>query len=77
EGGPWMDLATLALWDIQLAVWSVPFPADVQWLNPVSINEGVVEFLVLPPPDGWVGDVVAGHFFMDGEFLFQQIWRVP
>jgi len=61
----------------QLAIWSMADPNDIQWVNAADKVDTDLIFSVEPPPAGWPGDLLVGHFFLDGTFLFQQIWPLP
>jgi len=60
---------------LELAVWSVNNPGDVQWLTPATMtDEGIARFLVSPPASGWYGNQLAAHLFSDGEIIYELIW---
>jgi len=68
------DLTTT---NLQIAVWSLTNPGDVQWLNPTELNLGIATFIVPAPPAGWHGNLIVAHYFLDDVFMFQQIWQLP
>jgi len=67
---------TLASADIEMAIWSLHNPGDIQIVNPVELENGVAIFVVPPPTNGWQGDTLVAHFFLYDAFLFQQIWEL-
>jgi len=67
---------TLRPEDLEVALWSLTDPADIIWEHPVALTEGVARFNVPAPLVGWQGDKVVAHFFLQDEFLFQQIWQI-
>ena len=73
-GGP--DLTNLGIEDVEVALWSLINPEDIQWVRPDDITEGIATFIIPAPITGWEGSTVAAHFFLDGNFMFQQIWRI-
>jgi len=71
------NLADVTPWQFELAVWSRENPADVQWVFGVDIVDGKVMFWAPRPfASDWVGDLIVGHFFFNGEFIYQHIWPV-
>jgi len=70
------------LWDLpaeqlEMALWSLENPADIQWVTPTSLTDGIARFDISAPAAGWQGNIVVAHFFANGEFVFQQIWQIP
>jgi hypothetical protein len=62
--------------NLEVALWSLTNPGDVQWVNATEVTQGVATFAVPVPIEGWQGDLLAAHYFIDGQFLFQQIWQI-
>jgi len=66
----------LELDDLQIALWSLSNPDDVQWVHPISIQDGIATFIVTAPLGGWQGDMLVAHYFLNNVQLSQQIWRL-
>ena len=61
---------------IEMAIWSLTNPDDIQRMHPVSIVDGNARFVAPNPAGGWHGDKLVAHFFQGDRFLFQQIWEM-
>lgn len=68
------DIAALNLDDIQIAIWPLVDPSQVQWVNPVEIVNGVSQFVVAAPPSGWVGNQAVLDLFIDGVFWYRYVF---
>jgi hypothetical protein len=72
-----IDIANVNTGQLQMAIWSLINPGDVQWVFADSLENGNAIYVVPAPPTGWEGHLLVAHFFIDGEFMFQQIWQLP
>ena len=72
---------------LEVAIWSLHNPSNIQRIKSDSVINGEATFKVYAPPGGWVVDAppdgtdlvgsekaLVAHFFLNDEFLFQQIW---
>jgi len=75
-GGMRPNLIDLDLSQVEVAIWSLNDPDDIQWAQPLQIVDGNAQFVVGAPMNGWQGERLVAHFFLNGQFLFQQIWQL-
>jgi hypothetical protein len=71
------SISEVAPWDMQLTIWSLVNPGDIQWAYPITIIDGVAEFEIPAPPDGWQGPFIVAPFNLNESNIYQHIFPAP
>jgi len=69
-------LGELAPTDLTMAIWPAATPDEVQWSTAIDFLDGNAIFTALPPADGWPAGRLVAHFFVAGQYVFQQVWSL-